>query len=67
MKFEVNMHTQILNVMCSLYEEILRVSTDVHNVHFPGKRDDSNFAGILLHNFVEHDLCTQFIFYYRRS
>jgi hypothetical protein len=43
MKLAVNMHTQILNTICSQYEEISKPVPIIYNVLLPGKRDGTIF------------------------
>jgi hypothetical protein len=40
MKFAVNMHTQILNTICSQCEGISKFVLMIPNVHLSAKRDD---------------------------
>jgi hypothetical protein len=40
MKFAINMHTQLFNIICSQYKGISKSVLIFQNVHLPGKTDD---------------------------
>jgi hypothetical protein len=48
MRFEINIHTQILNTICSQYKGISESVLIIQNVSIPGTKDDSNFIKIKL-------------------
>jgi hypothetical protein len=53
MKFAIDMHTQILNTICSQCKRISKSVLIIQNVHFPGKRNDSNFTENRLHKICQ--------------
>jgi hypothetical protein len=47
-KFAINMYTQILNTISSQYNRVSKSVLIIQNVRFSGKRNYSNFAGIII-------------------
>jgi hypothetical protein len=48
-EFAINMHTQILNTVCSLYKEMSMSKPRIQNFHLSGKRYGHDIAEIRLH------------------